>query len=428
MKTQKFKMASPKYELLFRRMRFKVFHSGRGTGKSWALGMGAVYYMTKCKVRILSCRYHQNSIKDSNHKLISDTIERLGLQDQFTINNDSIVNNRTGSEMIFKGLYNNLSSLKSIENVGICIVDEAESVTQEAWDTLIPTIRSKNSEIWVSFNPRLTSDDTWKRFIRNQPPNCEVVRLELSDNPYISPDLIAESNHMKETDLANWEWIWGGEPRGGGIQSLVPQKLIDKARENMPIADKSLAIIAGLDVSGLGSDHTQLIRRRGQQILSIDTMKQGDTIQVTNWVKEIYNARPFDKIVIDASGSTGVYDQISEWSRATNLFKTFRFIGGSKSRKPKQYFNLRTEVHILARDWLIDGRITSHPQWDEICKLGYSFIGKDLVKLDSKKTLKKSPDLFDAFTMTFLVDDKKDAEEVELPRVFEYGNTNVWCG
>jgi phage terminase large subunit len=38
-------------------------------------------------------------------------------------------------------------------------------VSKKSWRTVLPTIRKPGSEIWVTFNPELESDDTYQRFV-----------------------------------------------------------------------------------------------------------------------------------------------------------------------------------------------------------------------------------------------------------------------
>jgi phage terminase large subunit len=410
-----FQVASPKFKTLYEQHRYKVFYSGRATGKSWALAQAAVYFMFTTQVRILSCRMHMNSIRESNHKLVADSIERMGLTEFFEIGQYEIKCKKTSSTMFFKGLFNNFSSLKSIENVGICLVDEAESVTEEAWGYLIPTIRSQWSEVWVSFNPRFVSDATYQRFVVNTPENSIVTKLTIEDNPYVSSEIIKEMEHDKNTNLDRYKWVWCGEPLGSEAMTLITQALITQARVNKPVREVDKAIVAGLDVSGLGADYTVLVRRRGFEILSVDQMHKGDTNAVTNWVKDIYTSRPWDKIVIDASGSTGVYDNIQAWSTVHKQFNTYRFLGGASPTRKDLYTNARTESWVRMRNWLSQGRVTQHKEWDDLCQVQYTFAEREQIKLLSKKDLKKSPDFGDALSQSLWVNDVKLINEPMTP-------------
>src|SRR5665647_701486 len=66
-------------DLYYKRRRYKVYWGGRGGVKSWGAAEAIIRIMSERNVRVLCMREFQNSIADSSHKLLQDTIERLGL-------------------------------------------------------------------------------------------------------------------------------------------------------------------------------------------------------------------------------------------------------------------------------------------------------------------------------------------------------------
>jgi PBSX family phage terminase large subunit len=70
----------------------------------------------------------------------------------------------------FEGLKHNVSRIRSIEGIDKAWAEEAQNISRSSWMTLIPTIRKDGSEIIVSFNPELETDETYQRFVA-QPPN-----------------------------------------------------------------------------------------------------------------------------------------------------------------------------------------------------------------------------------------------------------------
>ena len=139
--------------------RYKVYYGGRGGGKSWAVARVLVVRAMQKKIRVLCAREFQSSIADSVHKLLAEQIETIGLSPFYTIQKATITN-RTGSEFIFKGIRQNPIEIKSTEGIDICWVEEAQSVSADSWDILIPTVRKEGSEIWLTFNPGLPDDAT----------------------------------------------------------------------------------------------------------------------------------------------------------------------------------------------------------------------------------------------------------------------------
>jgi phage terminase large subunit len=198
-------------DLYYKRAPYKVYWGGRGSAKSWAFAEALVRMAAAGPVRILCCREHQNSIKDSSHKLIKDTIERLGLQSWFTITKENITS-RVGAEFLFKGLYNNEEGIKSTEGIDICWVEEAQTVTAGSWRTLIPTIRKDTAEIWVSYNLIAEEDATHQMFVVRGRTGAIVHKVNYDSNPYFSGKLRQDMEDDKATDYHLYEHIWLGMP------------------------------------------------------------------------------------------------------------------------------------------------------------------------------------------------------------------------
>lgn len=196
--------------LLNKNARYKVAFGGRGSGKSWSVARSLILLALKEKHRILCTRQLQTSIKDSVHKLLCDSIDGLGFNKYFEITRDSI-RCKNGSEFIFKGLQNQTNEIKSIEGIDYCWVEEAQSVSKDSWEILIPTIRKEGSEIWVTFNPDRDEDATYQRFIKNPPPDSITQLVNYNDNPWFPDVLRKEMEYDKEVDFGKYEHIWLGK-------------------------------------------------------------------------------------------------------------------------------------------------------------------------------------------------------------------------
>lgn len=195
---------------LSEKSRYKVAYGGRGSGKSWTVARCLILLAMQSKVRILCTRQLQTSIKDSVHKLLSDSIALLGLEKFFDITRDTI-RCHNGSEFIFKGIQNNVNEIKSIEGINYCWVEEAQSVSEESWSILIPTIRQEESEIWVTFNPDRDEDATYQRFIKHSPPDSIIQLVNYYDNAWFPDVLRKEMEYDKEVDYGKYEHVWLGK-------------------------------------------------------------------------------------------------------------------------------------------------------------------------------------------------------------------------
>lgn len=201
-----------KLQFLFDPHRYKVAYGGRGSGKSWGFARALLVQGATEKLRILCTREIQKSIADSVHKLLSDQIAGLGLGSFYEIQQTTI-KGKNGTEFIFSGLQQHtVDSIKSYEGVDRVWIEEAHAVSKKSWDVLLPTIRKDGSEIWITFNPQLESDETYKRFVLENPPDSVSVLMNYQDNPWFTKVLDQERTHAQATmKPEEYGHIWEGK-------------------------------------------------------------------------------------------------------------------------------------------------------------------------------------------------------------------------
>lgn len=223
-----------KLKRLFSRNRYKIAYGGRGSGKSWAFARALLILGAEKELRILCTREVQKSIKQSVHQLLSDQIEALGLGSFYEIL-DTEIRGRNGTQISFAGLAGHtVESVKSFEGVDKVWIEEAQTVCKKSWKILIPTIRKPGSEIWISFNPELDTDETYVRFVINKPEGSMCVKINHSDNAKFPAVLEKERLHDKET-LSEDEYnnIWEGNCKAsvdGAIYAAEVAKARDEGR------------------------------------------------------------------------------------------------------------------------------------------------------------------------------------------------------
>lgn len=201
-----------KLKFLFEPHRYKVMYGGRGGAKSWGVARALLIQGAASPLRILCAREFQNSIAESVHHLLQSQIAAIGLESFYEVQNNVIIG-RNGSEFVFAGLRNNITKIKSFEGVDRVWVEEAQTVSKSSWETLIPTIRKAGSEIWVTYNPELETDETHQRFAVNPPSDAVVVKINWSDNPWFPEVLQKEKDELKAKDPDAYQNIWEGHCR-----------------------------------------------------------------------------------------------------------------------------------------------------------------------------------------------------------------------
>jgi phage terminase large subunit len=210
-KTQRVEL--PKWSArLWEPHRYKVVKSGRGAGKSWTFATALLLQGIERPLRIVCGRETQQSLVESVHQLLADTVKRYNLGSHYRIQNDNI-HGLNGTKFIFKGLHHNPDGIKSLEGCDRLWLEEANSLSKESWKVVKPTVmRKEGSEIWVSYNPRLATEETHKMFWVDEPPTG-TWRYHTSwrENPWFPEGLRIELEDDKRKDMAQYLHVWEGE-------------------------------------------------------------------------------------------------------------------------------------------------------------------------------------------------------------------------
>ncbi len=201
-----------KLQPLFEPSRYKVLRGGRGGAKSWGIARALLIQGAATKLRIGCGREIQKSIADSVHQLLKNQIADMGLE-QFYKVYETYIEGKNGTLFTFHGLKHNVVDLKSLEGCDRFWVEEAQTVSKTSWQTLIPTIRKDGSEIWISFNPELDTDETYKRFVLNPPPSTISIEINWRDNPWFPSVLKEEMETLKASDEDDYLHVWEGQTK-----------------------------------------------------------------------------------------------------------------------------------------------------------------------------------------------------------------------
>lgn len=444
--------------------RNKVLYGGRASSKSHDACGRLIYLASKYKLKILCVRQFQNKIVDSVYTLLKDKIEAFNLRLAFDILNTSIKNRSTGSEFLFYGINRNIDEIKSTENVDILYIEEAHSLTENQWQILEPTIRKENSEIWIIFNPRYTTDFIYKRFIINTPPNTIKRHINYSENPFLSKTILDIIKAKEKEDREEYEHIYLGVPLSDDNNSFIKRSWIEAAIDSHKKLDLEIkgSYTIGFDIADDGDDKCATVSTYGILTTEIhEWLAKEDELNKS--IELVYNLAQnhnslvnYDSIGIGASvGSTINSINI----KRKNNIKHNKYNAGSKTLKPDLYYDKISKIknkdffsNLKAQTWWklserfkitynaihkgypfdedqiisIDSNCSFLDQLKEELstpKKDFDETGK--VKVESKKDLKKrgipSPNLADAFIMAYAYNTentkKKDIEVKPIERI-----------
>lgn len=394
----------PLFEPLFEPHRYKVFYGGRGSGKSWSVAKALLVIGAQKKVRILCTRELQNSISDSVHRLLTDQISALGLSGFYEITQTAI-RGRNGTEFIFSGLRHNSDKIKSFEGIDIAWVEEADRITEESWDILVPTIRSEGSEIWLTFNPTLPSDHVYKLFVHGEAPaGSVVVKVNWHDNPYFPAELKAEMEALRDSDPMKARHIWDGE-----LLDMSNNQFIDltrviaaKQRHLEPREFAMFPSLLGVDVARFGDDNSVLTHRQGNKVHEIRSFHRLDTMEVAARAWEWHKEQRFAAILVDGIGvGAGVVDRLRQLD-----LPVIDVVVSSAPQDVTQYANLRAELWGRMKGWLEFADILDHDSLmtDLVTPL-YRYDAHLRYLLEKKEDIKarglSSPDFAESLALTF---------------------------
>jgi len=239
---------------------------GRGSGKTrsfakMAAVRGYIFGMAGVTGQILCARQFMNSLEDSSLEECKRAIEEEPWLAAWYEIGEKYIRSKCGKIWFsFAGLDRNIGSIKSKGRILICWVDEAEPVTDEAFTTLIPTLREEgegwNAELWVTWNPKRKGAAVEKRFKGSKDPRIKIVQLNWRDNPKFPAKLERERQRDLEERPEQYPHIWEGEHATmleGAYFAKYLLKAKNEGRIGRTAADPLMTIRLYCDIGGTGA-------------------------------------------------------------------------------------------------------------------------------------------------------------------------------
>lgn len=271
-------------------LRYRGAWGGRGSGKSFGFALMAAIWGYGEPLRILCVRDLQSSIKESFHAEIKSAIASYPwLESAYDVGVDYI-RGKNGTEFIFKGLRHNSTAIKSLAQIDLCIVEEAEDVPESSWQVLEPTIRAPKSEIWVIWNRKLKGSPVDNRFIKTPPPRSIINEVNYYDNPFFPAELEEQRLHARRVmDDATYSHIWEGAYLENSIAQIFNGKF--RMEEFEPKKNWDGAYY-GLDF-GFSQDPTAFVKAWiDNRVLYIEKESGGIGVEIDDTADLVLNVAP----------------------------------------------------------------------------------------------------------------------------------------
>ncbi|HDM8140690.1 TPA: phage terminase large subunit [Vibrio harveyi] len=367
------------------KIKYLCFKGGRGSGKTLSIVAFLIeqsYSRIYAGKTFLCCREIQTNIQSSVYSVITDQINKAGLQNDFVIRKTVIINKKTGVMFKFRGLRSTggdtaasqLDSLKGMSGVAIVFVDEAATISEASLSVLFPTVnRDSNMKLDPAAAIKLGVSDEKKvdlvgaRFFFAMNPiqiidpvikkldsfgdEAKVLHRNIDDLPPEFQDAQLMRQMAQEKDNHDFGHVWKGEPwaKYQGAPFAKHKWLSEQALINAGAT--MVAQAAWLDPAHGGEDSTALsihVLIKDQEGNTFDgffgyTWRQAWN-DVDDQIADILHSMGLNDLFYESNGAgTSPKDnfralKINATARHTSLNKIKKIVRGAAQSRDHIYF------------------------------------------------------------------------------------------
>lgn len=388
------------YKLLY-------LEGGRGSGKTHSTARFLLYLGEQRKIRIVCGREIQANIEESVYTVLVDLIEKYNLA--YDVFKHKIIHKFTGTKFTFKGFREQGNvSVKGLEGVDILWIDEAQSITKNTLDIIVPTIRKEKAKIIFTMN-RFMRDDAVHEFCTGR-ADCLHITINYFENPHCPLTLKIEAEEVRAKSERDYNHIYLGHPLATADDYLFNYDKLHSSFDVTPFGETFMRQrVLGIDFAAQGNDQcvaTVLDRVSNQHWKLVERIAwdEPDTMVSTGKIVNMIAQFKPTASMIDIGGlGKPVYDRLIEVGMNINPFDG----GSTHGVDIKQYGNIRAKSYFTLREWFdqkflcIDRKDIEVVKQLEKIKMVYRSNGSRLIepKVKMKKTMGYSPDDADSLNM-----------------------------
>lgn len=404
----------------FNKYKFFVIEGGRGSAKTQSVGRILLFIAEKRKVRIGAGREIQNTIEESVHQLFLDLIHQYSLAWRTAKNRLRML--VTGSIIVYKSLRERGAvNIKGLEGLDIFWGEEAQTITRETLQTLIPTLRKSKLKFFFTLN-RFTRDDAVIQELVGR-PDCLHIKINYYENPHCPAHILEEAEIMRIKDPRQYAHVYLGEPVSGSDDYLFNYDKLYAAFNQKPFGEKfGRQRVLSIDFAAQGNDAcvaTLLERMSNQHWERVDRHEWHEpdamvsTGKIVSLIGQYRPPMPNSDdqliIILDVGGMGHVvWNRLNEVLAGTHI-RIHRFDGASTAAVDVvHYANARTEGYWILKDWFDQGFLCLNEKTDAVVvkqlekiKMKHRSDGRRALesKVDMKKEIGQSPDDADSLMM-----------------------------
>ncbi len=256
-----------------------------------------------------------------------------------------------------------------------------------------------------------------------------------TDNPKLPAGYFDGLRSLPEAERkafleGDWNAFEKEMDEGGWMKLLTSAELLNAI---IKIRHHTGVTILGVD-PGAGGDESSIVKRSKLCAEVLFNQRLKDTMALVMVIVKFIEEEKPELVVIDIAGlGKPIYDRLQE-TRFRHLVLGVNF--GSRAKDKDRYDLLKSELFYTGREWILKGgKLYGDPAWNELGIIKFKVDSERVIKLQPKTELLKaglkSPNVADAFALTFAEDDgilqlRKEAEAESFnkdmfPKKPEYG-------
>lgn len=301
----------------------------------------------------------------------------------------------------------NPDALRGLYFDGICL-DEVAQMKREVWQEIVrPALADRLG--WALFIGTPKGENLFHELYveavkrsRDADSQWAALTFRVSDTDALPASEVADAKAGMSDNAFRQEFLCDFSASSDDVLITLDEAQAAADRDYAPEIYASMPLVFGVDVARFGDDSTCIVMRRGLKAFPAVKIHHKDSVEVAQRIISLYHQHQPQDIFVDAGQGQGVIDVLR---RALPCVNEVPF--GGQALDPARYFNRRSEMWYLMREWIKDGgAIDNDPQLvGELAAPTYEFTTQGKIALEKKDDIKerlgRSPDVADALALTF---------------------------